>query len=632
MKTTTTIFSAVFCAFTAAAASFVPPARHVPRTIMGRDYWPALYRYGDWVSCAGANAVRFDNPDVNALPAFRDAAPIYHARAVPPPAESGKAVWRRFADNFRATDRDREILTANPRPDKPLFLWVTSKRPTVTLGGEVDLDAADYAAWKAAHPNLQYDGIVLEWDNDLMLGYGRVNRIADPVRRAQVAAFLGTPPQNRFARLDMMRRHYANRARAHYDGGMCVFVAHIYNLHLGADCGARYLTIETTNTSGSPANDTEYRWNTAAMFARGAARQFGLPWEWYFAAYMNGFRADGTWMNNAMTAYPSKAGETGLPEYGTSGNLMRRGYFYAYLNGANVTQVEEWSAQYLTWDDAAGKTVLTPRGRDYAAYHAFTQAHPGRGTPYTPVAVCVPLSRGYTAFGGSPWADASFGYTHGDHAVDAVFFSLVPGFERAKAMRRGEEHNLHNSPFAHMYDVVCPDAPGQTDAETIAALKSYRAVIVAGDFTDGKPARCLAAYEKSGGRVIRLGADAVPPPGPDAVADLLAGRLKFPKVEKILAGLQNDYFPVTVDGDCLYGINRTETGWWLWAFNNRGVTKFADRPHTVDRAADATVRVSAGRIRIASAKELLTGADLPVADGAFSFRIPAGDLAVFELK
>ena len=617
--------------FAASAGQAVPP-RHHPQKIMGRDYWPALYKYGDWVSSAGANAVRFDNPAINDLPAFRDAAPVYHARRTPPPEESGKATWRMFADNFRAQDRDGEIVSSNPHPDRPLFLWVTSKRPCVTLGGEIDLAGDDFAAWKAARPNLQFDGIVVEWDNDLMLAYPRAGRIADPLRRAQVEAFLGKPPADRYGRMQMMRRHFANRTKAHYNGKMAVFVAHIYNLHLGADAGARYLTIETTNTSGSPTNDNEYRWNTAAFFARGAARQFALPWEWYFAAYMNGFCADGSWLNNAMCAYPASASGYSRIEYGTSANLMRRGYYFAYLNGANVTQVEEWSAQYQAWDEAAGKTVLTQRGRDYSDFHDFTQRCPKRGVVYAPVAVCVPLSQGYSAYGGWPWAEYDYGYTQGDHAVDAVFFTLVPGFERAKAMKKGVETNLHNSPFAQMYDVICPDAPSQSEEQTLEVLKSYRALVVAGDFKCDKTERCLAAYAKSGGRVIRLGPGEVPPPGRSAVRDTLAGRKKFPAVERIFRGLERDYFPLAVEGDCLYGMNKTPSGWWLWVFNNKGVVKFADRPHTVDKAFDATVTVSPAHFKPVIARELLSGRRVAVSGGRFTWRVPAGDLAVFELE
>ena len=34
--------------------------------------------------------------------------------------------------------------------------------------------------------------------------------------------------------------------------------------------------------------------------------------------------------------------------------------------------------------------------------------------------------------------------------------------------------------------------------------------------------------------------------------------------------------PVKVEGDIQYGMNKAAGGWWLYLFNNKGVTKFAD--------------------------------------------------------
>lgn len=627
------------------------PQRHLPKRIMGRDYWPALYKFGDWLPRTNwktsTSAVRFDNPDIFKLPAFRDFAPVYWARRDPPPYDSGKALWRSFADNFRADEPDREIIAANPHPERPFLFTATSKRPCLTWGLEKDLDQAEYEEWCAKHPNALYDGAVAEWDNDLMMAYGRldnptrqrnpINFTTNDARVAAVKAFLGPKPRNRYERMDAMRRLYADRKAASYSGRMAAHTSNVLSIHLGADCGAQVIGTEMTNTSGSPNNDTEYRWNMAPMFTRGAARQFGIPWEWYWAAYMNGFRHTGEWHNNAVCEYPAvkktlPAVMNHGPEFGTSASLMRRLYYFSYLNGANVTQPEEWSAYFLTWDDKAGKTVLTDRGRDYADYHNFTQAHPNRGAMYTPVAVCVPLSRGYTAYGGWAWADDSFAYTTSDLMSDAVFFSLVPGFERAKAMKRGVETNLHNSRFAQMYDVICPDAPSQTPETVLDVMKSYRALIVAGEFDDPKVERCLAEYEKGGGRVLRIDAAALPKPNGSLVGRLKAGKVSFPKVESMLEWLQKDYFPFRVEGDCLYGANRTGNGWWLWVFNNKGVTKFTDVPHTIDHSFDADITVSYAKYGISSARELLSGKQVPVSGGAFRHRVAAGDLAVFEVK
>ena len=202
-------------------------------------------------------------------------------------------------------------------------------------------------------------------------------------------------------------------------------------------------------------------------------------------------------------------------------------------------------------------------------------------------------------------------------------------------MTAGVETNLHNSRFAQMYDVICPDATSQTAETILDVMKSYKALVVAGEFSDPKVARCLAEYEKAGGRVVRL-----PDIGcrlsnvacqKETVRQIRSGKLKFPEIETIFAELQNDYFPFKVEGDCLYGANRTADGWWLWVLNNRGVTKFTDAPHSVDHSFDADITVSCVKDGVAAAKELLTEKTLSVAANAFSHRVAAGDLAVFEI-
>ena len=625
------------------------PKRHVPKRIMGRDYWPALYKYGDWLPRTNwktsTSAVCFDNPEIFEIPAFRDFAPVYWARRNPPPYDGPFGTWRHFADNFTDIEPDREIIDGNPFPERPFLFAATGKRPYQTWGAPVDLDVGEYEGWRAAHPNALYDGMVSEWDNDLMLSYDRIegkttrphNLLSDEGRREEVRAVIGERPRNRKERMAAMRRVFADRKKAAYGGVMAAHTSNVLSMHLGGDCGADVVGTEMTNTSGNPSNDMEYRWNMAPFFARGAARQFDIPWEWYWAAYMNGFRHTGEWHNNAVCEYPAvkktlPAVMNHGPEFGTSASLMRRLYYFSYLNGANVTQPEEWSAYFLTWDAAAGKTVLTGRGRDYAKYYDFTQTHPDRGAPYAPVAVCIPLSRGYTAYGGWAWSCDEFEYTKSDLMSDAVFFSLVPGFERAKAMKAGVETCLHNSKFAQMYDVICPDAPSQSPETVLEVLKCYRAVLVAGEFDDPKAERCIAEYEKGGGRVLRLPLENLPAPSRSLPGKLRSGKASFPEVETLLAGLERDYFPFKVEGDCLYGANRTEKGWWLWVFNNRGVTKFTDLPHSVDHSFDVDVKVSRAKNRIVSAREIVSEREVPVSGESFGWRVAAGDLAVFEIR
>jgi len=631
-----------------AAATFAAsdvPQRHRPKKLMGRDYWTALYphydhaAYENWASGA-AQRLRTDNPAVLAEDFYRESVPVYHAQRTAPDDATGLATWRTMAENFLPDEADREILTGDPKPDRPFVFGFSGKRNVSAYGGRLDLDRDEWRRWRAAHPNLLCCWTHIEWDNALSIAYARVGKIADDTRRREVEAFLGPRPTDRYAHLKLQRKYY-DRMNDLYDGGGDVagaMFASRFCGHVAAAWGAKLLIVETTNTADS---ESEYRWNLAPMFARGAARQFDLPWEWYVAVYMNGRTADGGWMNNAECVYPaaagekSRAGEHGYnagPDYGVSRSLQRRAWYFAYLSGANLVEQEEWTAMLLCWDDKLGRTVLSKRGEDFRDYHAFTKVHPDRGTPYAPVAILVPFAQGYCTLGGAPWGNAAYGYTAGDHAVDALFFALVPGYDRRAGLLKGDEANLHNSRFALMYDVLAPDAP-QDPAEFARVLAGYRAVILAGDYPDRGFERTLADYERRGGKVVRIGTDEVPPPqGLDAITALRRGSLRHPKVEKILSDLQEAYFPFKVEGDCLYGANRTSTGWWLWAFNNNGVTKFADRPQVIDASAASDIRVVPGGGRVRRVTELMSGKDVTVgADGSFAVRIPAGDLVVFEI-
>lgn len=621
------------------------PERHRPKRLMGRDYWTALYphydhaAFADW-TLGASQRLRTDNPAVLAEDFVRESVPVYHAQRSAPDDATGLATWRTMAENFLPNEEDREILTGNPRPDRPFIFGFSGKRNASSYGGRIELDCDEWHAWRAAHTNLLCCWTHIEWDNALSIAYARVGKIADGTRRREVEAFLGPRPTDRYAHLRLQRKYY-DRMNDLYYGGENVagaMFASRFCGHVAAAWGAKLLIVETTNTADS---ESEYRWNLAPMFARGAARQFDLPWEWYVAVYMNGRAADGRWMNNAECVYPAAAGESFCPgeygynagpDYGVSRSLQRRAWYFAYLNGANLVEQEEWTAMLLRWDEKLGKTVLSGRGEDFRDYHAFTKEHPDRGTPYAPVAILVPFAQGYCTLGGAPWGEARYGYTAGDQAVDAVFFSLVPGYDRRSGLLRGEEMNLHNSRFALMYDVLAPDAP-QDEGEFARTLSGYRAVVVVGDYPDRGFEKTLAEWERRGGRIVRIGTDEVPPIGTDAIAAFRRGTLRHPKVENALADLQDAYFPFKVEGDCLYGANCTATGWWLWAFNNRGVTKFADRPQSIDASAASDVRVALGRVCARRVTELMSGRDVTVgADGSFSVRIPAGDLVVVRIE
>jgi len=636
------------------------PERHQPCRMMGRDCWRKLYKYQCYGWKAGAdNNVRMDNPSLLALPAFADAAPEYVAAAPRPSPDSRLAVHALLKDNF-ANEPDVEILSSNPRPDRPLFLVRRSERDPGTWGSPVKLDYCDYARWRAAHPNLVADGNISEWCNDLNVAYDSLSGVSciyedttckNEEQRAALARLILPRPASRYEQVAVLRRYYEMRKERNYGGKMAVLDAHLNSLHLAADFGASYLRMEST-ASG------EYRYQVSAMFARGAARQFGVPWEWYVAGYANSFATNGEFWGDTMCSYLVGDGArthwrgsvyegaewptgririgNGGPDYGISRSLFRRTHYLAYLSGANVIALEEWPRVLQMWSSEQKRTVLSPRGEIYVEFAGFMRAHPDRGAHYSPVAICVPIAQGYPTWGGSPWDEKRFGYTDGDRAVDAVFFTLVPGRDYVRLLAKGEEMCLRNTPYADMYDVVSPDAGSQSEEEVLAVMKAYKALVVVGDYRDSAWENALRRYQEGGGRVMRVGVAELNQS--DGTGDVRTGTRAYPRLQRMFAELQKDYFPFVVEGACQHGLLIARDHLWLYAFNNDGVTKFADSEERLQEAKSSRICISGNQGRgcrlgkDSSVRELLSGKSVSADGGSFSWLLKPGDLAVFEIK
>ena len=567
------------------------------------------------------------NAELAALPVFRDCALVNQSSLRRAPND--RAAFRRLEENYvgGADDPRWLSLAGNPKPDRPLFSYMVTKRDAAALVGPVDLDRGQYAEWKAAHTNFFSFRMLSEWGVDLTHLKQRAGRIADPARRDEFLREWCAPVPDRYAQMDLAHRYVDRLVDLHYGDRDAFTAMHSFFAlgHVAAAWGAKALMVETTNTTG-PKMDKEYRWAVQGMFTRGAARQFGVPWGWYVAVYFNGPRRDGSWMNNSTPSYSVRSA-TKFPEAGVSASLFSRVCHYAYLNGANAVEVESWPSHLLMRGDD-GRDVLSPRGKLFSAYHDFTRRHPGRGVPHTPVAVLVPFAQGYPATGGKSWA--AFDYKPGDYALDAVFFTLQRGFDRPAAMRRGVEANLHNSPYPVMCDVLCPDSPQDPEA-FFSVLTNYPVAILAGEYRDRSFEPIISRYEAAGGRLLRITPDMLPPFGGDLPADVFSGRRMFPKLDSFFADVRDRFFPIKVQGDVLWGLNKTEGGWWVWCLNNNGVTKFADAFEEVDESAASRIRVDLGAAASARVRELISERDVSVRGGGFGWTVPAGGVAVFEI-
>lgn len=646
----------------AADAMLEIPERHRPKVIMKRDYWRILSKYSSYGSLSKPT-VGMDNPELNSSPALTDVAYMYIASAKAPKPESGTNLWPRLEQYFQKGEPDAEILTSNPEPDRPFFLTRWAERAGKSSWWRpVELDQEDYWKWRAAHPNLMVDGRCGEWSNDLISGvYAHIDRKNPRFRIA--AKVLGGRPKSRYEQIEHLRSYFEMRKARHFGGKMSIMDASFNTYHAAADFGAKYLQTELTQTG-------LFRHQVTAMFIRGAARQFDIPWELYIANYADGPWTNGIFLVDCCNRYPnsekdysryprhcreaaapkwrSLPPQEGFPtgkivhgyqglEFGISRSLFRRVHYLSYLSGANFTNLEEWRTILKMWDREQGKTVFSPRGKIYARFADFTRRHPLRGTHYSPVAICVPLAQGYPAAGGRSWNNyLHFGPTEEDKALDAMFFTLVPGCHYTESLNKGVEMYLRNSPYANMYDVIAPDVETQSPEVLLDVMKSYKTIVVAGEYRDRSWEETLAKYVSGGGKVVRIG----PSMMKNAVKSgkgrsVSAGEIRHPEMEAVFTSLQEEYFPFKVDGNCMYGLSVADDHVWLYVFNNDGVTKFVYLPETIDssKASDIRVTPRASAPRFDMVTELISGKDVSVkGDGSFAWRVGPGDLAVFEMK
>jgi len=125
------------------------------------------------------------------------------------------------------------------------------------------------------------------------------------------------------------------------------------------------------------------------------------------------------------------------------------------------------------------------------------------------------------------------------------------------------------------------------------------------------------------------------PPASDRQAqanDANTGKLKFPHIESLLKMLCDEVNPVKVDGDVKFGLNKTDTGWWLYLFNNKGVMKLDGKPQWFDMNRVAEVKIDFDKIKVNSVKELRSSEKFAVKENKLTLRIDPGDFKILELK
>ena len=69
---------------------------------------------------------------------------------------------------------------------------------------------------------------------------------------------------------------------------------------------------------------------------------------------------------------------------------------------------------------------------------------------------------------------------------------------------------------------------------------------------------------------------------PPGWREVVSGDIDFPLVRELLEKVQGETIPFEVRGRCQWGVNKRDSGWFVWMMNNDGVTKFAAEPEEFD--------------------------------------------------
>ena len=140
----------------------VAPEAHRPLSVAGARYRTVLSALPYSDPSQNPTGALF-NAELAALPVFRDCALVNHSSLRRTPKD--RPVFRRLEDNYSdGTDDPRwRSFDGNPKPDRPLFSYMVTKRDAAALVGPIDLDREQYARWKAAHTNFFSFRILSEW-------------------------------------------------------------------------------------------------------------------------------------------------------------------------------------------------------------------------------------------------------------------------------------------------------------------------------------------------------------------------------------------------------------------------------------------------------------------------------------
>lgn len=428
----------------------------------------------------------------------------------------------------------------------------------------------------------------------------------------------GTPPVNRVDAYKQVKSYYMRR-NADWDNRLESVTGHSHYEVYAAEWGTPTIGLEI----GENIRFTQSKF----AFARGASRQWGIPWSSQVSPWFHGsFTTAGPLTGGSGTARGQDAGH--------SFSFFRRAWLHSWFAGA-ASLVPEASSVNL-FKNGAPDWDLTPLGELAKESFRFMQTR-DRGVPYTPVAIILDRYAGYNGFQDKPWG--IFDKTYGDQQTYDLFqHQLFPasGASNSPGVANPEAPYLVATPFGESFDVLLTTA-------TSATLRTYPEIVLVGDISfDAGFVNELEAAINSGSRLL-LSQTHASSLGSDLARLQAAGTVEIlapwinPATGRATAianarldALIELHQPIHVAGNSLqYQTNRNTVGWVVELINNSGVTKVPHLPAVIDATSIADVTLTP-LVDVIAAYDWKTGVPFDLCNGSINVSIGPGEVAFVQ--
>ena len=189
-------------------------------------------------------------------------------------------------------------------------------------------------------------------------------------------------------------------------------------------------------------------------FTRGAARQYGGTFLYYHAPTFGDTATTFTKQQNFAgpdNFFHSRYGAT----MGPSLSWYRKSYYLYYMSGASAIYLEQGFDQFFKPGPGDHEFQLNPLGRITDEFMHFAEKHPGRGTPYTPVAFLLDPAHGFEMTDYPQWPFEVSQINRSDRALRELFgVAYYPGLVVEGEPATGDRQAFVNGIFGDIFDVL----------------------------------------------------------------------------------------------------------------------------------------------------------------------------------